>query len=54
MDIPDIQYHMANASENLARRIFDKFGGMTIGPASCAPIQEDMCISDLPILTIIL
>ncbi len=38
MDIPDIQYHMANASfENPARRIFDKFGGMTIGPCQLRP-----------------
>ena len=38
MDIPDIQYHIANASfENPARRIFDKFGGMTIGPCQLRP-----------------
>lgn len=35
---PDIQYHIANASyANPAKRIFDKFPGLTIGPCQLRP-----------------
>jgi len=35
---PDIQYHIANASfANPARRVFDKFPGMTFGPCQLRP-----------------
>ena len=38
MDVPDIQYHIANASfENPAKRIFDHFGGLTIGTTQLRP-----------------
>ena len=38
MELPDIQYHIANASfENPAKRIFDKFGGLTIGTSQLRP-----------------
>ncbi len=35
---PDIQYHIANASfANPAKRVFDKFPGLTIGPCQLRP-----------------
>ena len=35
---PDIQYHIANASfANPAKRVFDKFPGMTFGPCQLRP-----------------
>ena len=35
---PDIQYHIAHGSfENPARRVFDKFPGMTFGPCQLRP-----------------
>ena len=35
---PDIQYHIANASfSNPAKRVFDKFPGMTFGPCQLRP-----------------
>ena len=38
LDQPDIQYHMANASfKNPAKRVFDDFPGLTIGPCQLRP-----------------
>jgi choline dehydrogenase len=38
LDGPDIQYHITNASfANPAKRVFDKFPGMTFGPCQLRP-----------------
>lgn len=38
---PDIQYHIANASfANPAKRVFDKFPGLTIGPCQLRPLSR--------------
>ena len=38
LDGPDIQYHIAHASfENPAKRVFDRFPGMTFGPCQLRP-----------------
>ena len=37
-DTPDIQYHIAHASfENPAKRIFDRYAGLSIGPCQLRP-----------------
>ncbi len=41
LETPDIQYHIANASfENPAKRIFDRFPGLTIGPCQLRPLSR--------------
>lgn len=38
---PDIQYHIANASfANPAKRVFDRFPGLTIGPCQLRPLSR--------------
>ncbi len=38
LDTPDIQYHIAHASfENPAKRVFDKFPGLTFGACQLRP-----------------
>ena len=41
LETPDIQYHIANASfENPAKRVFDRFPGLTIGPCQLRPLSR--------------
>ncbi len=41
LETPDIQYHIANASfQNPAKRIFDRFPGLTIGPCQLRPLSR--------------
>lgn len=41
LEVPDIQYHIANASfANPAKRVFDTFPGLTIGPCQLRPLSR--------------